>query len=92
MIHNIKHKGLNKLVKEGKKDLLPPDQIRKITIILRSLNAANKIEDLNLPGYRLHKLKGKLNDCYSITVSANYRIIFKFIDGNIYDVDYVDYH
>lgn len=92
MIHNIKHKGLNKLVKEGKKDLLPSDQIRKITIILRSLNAANKIEDLNLPGYRLHKLKGNLNDCYSITVTANYRIIFKFIDGNIYDIDYVDYH
>jgi proteic killer suppression protein len=56
------------------------------------LDTANDVEHLNIPGYRLHKLSGELKDFYSIKVNANYRIIFRFVDGGAYDVDFIDYH
>jgi proteic killer suppression protein len=56
------------------------------------LNRARGIEDLNLPGWRLHALKGDLKNFWSITVRANWRIVFGFENGDAYDVDLVDYH
>jgi len=59
---------------------------------LAALDTTQCIEDLDIPGYRLHKLKGKLKELWSITVSGNWRITFKFSDGNVYIVNYEDYH
>ena len=59
---------------------------------LAALDTAQYIEDIDIPGYRLHQLKGKLKGVWSITVSGNWRITFKFSDGNTYIVNYEDYH
>jgi len=59
---------------------------------LAALDTAHHIEDLDIPGYRLHQLKGSLKGLWSITVNANWRITFKFSDGNVYIVNYEDYH
>ncbi len=59
---------------------------------LAALDTAHAIEDLDIPGYRLHPLKGNRKGIWSITVNGNWRIIFKFEDGNAYIVDYLDYH
>jgi toxin HigB-1 len=60
--------------------------------VLARLNAARAVSDMDLPGYRLHPLKGDLKGCYAVTVQANWRIVFRFSDGEAHDVDYVDYH
>ena len=68
------------------------DQAERIALALADLDEANKPSDLNLPGYRLHPLKGDRKGFWSISVSANWRIIFRLEEGNVYDVDLVDYH
>ncbi len=59
---------------------------------LAALNTATIIRDLDIPGYRLHKLKGERKEIWSISVNGNWRITFKFEEGNIYIVNYEDYH
>ncbi len=68
------------------------DQREKVENILAVLNRARKPEDLNLPGFRPHRLKGDLKDFWSVTVRANWRVIFRFEAGDAYDVDLIDYH
>jgi len=68
------------------------DQAERIALALADLDEANKPSDLNLPGYRLHPLKGDRKGFWSISISANWRIIFRLEEGNVYDVDLVDYH
>jgi toxin HigB-1 len=60
--------------------------------VLAVLDAANTPDDLDLPGYRLHALKGDLKGLWSVTVSGNWRITFRVKDGNVFDVDLTDYH
>ncbi len=57
-----------------------------------ALNAATTKEDMNVPGYYMHELKGNLKNFYSVRVTGNYRIIYRFEDGDAYEVDYTDYH
>jgi len=64
----------------------------RLNFILALLDQARRIEDMNAPGLRLHQLKGKQSSFWSVTVQANWRMIFKFEDGNAYVVDYLDYH
>lgn len=64
----------------------------KLRDILARLDAASTIEDMKIPGFRLHPLQGELRDFWAVTVRANWRIIFRFANGNVWDVDYVDYH
>ena len=64
----------------------------KLRRILARLNAARSAADMDLPGYRLHLLKGDLKGCYAVTVQANWRVIFRFAEGEARDVDYLDYH
>jgi proteic killer suppression protein len=93
MIKTIKHKGLKKFFLKDDSTGLNHDQLQKIRRILTALNAANNLEAIKLhKGYKLHELKGDLQGYWSVTVTANYRIVFKYIDGDIYDVDYIDYH
>jgi toxin HigB-1 len=71
---------------------LNPQHADKIARMLARLDEATRPQDLNLPGYRLHPLKGDLAGYWSIMVSGNRRIIFRFEGGNAIDVDLVDYH
>lgn len=71
---------------------VPASQADKIARILARLNEAMTVQDMGLPGYRLHPLKGKLAGFWSVTVSGNWRIVFRFDNGSAYDVDLIDYH
>lgn len=64
----------------------------RLRLILSLLHAANEIKDMNFPGSNLHKLSGDRKNFWSINVSGNWRVIFRFVDGDAYDVDYLDYH
>jgi toxin HigB-1 len=92
VIENFRHKGLGKLFENDDRRKVPASQADKIVRILARLNEAMTVQDMALPGYRLHPLKGNLAGCWSVTVSGNWRIIFRFEMGMAYDVDLVDYH
>lgn len=92
MIKSFKHKGLEDFFYTGNKKGIRPGHADKISWILDRLNAANDIMDMNFPGSYLHKLSGNLKDHFSVRVSGNWRIFFKFIDGDAYVVNYDDYH
>jgi len=68
------------------------DHAEKLGNILFQLNAATAIADMDLPGFRLHPLKGEMKGFWAVTVRANWRVIFRFEDGQAVEVDYVDYH
>lgn len=92
MIKSFDHKGLEKYFYEGDKSGIQPKHAQKIADILDRLDASINIQDMNYPGSNLHQLKGKLKDLWSVKVSGNWRITFKFKDANAYVVDYRDYH
>ena len=92
MIESIQHKGLRLLFEDDNTSKLNAHLLERIREILSLLDTAETIEEMNIPGYRLHKLSGDLREYYSIKVSANYGIIFRFEAGSVFDVDYMDYH
>jgi toxin HigB-1 len=92
MIVGFRHRGLRRLFEEDDRSRLSPEQVEKIAVILARLDAAEEIREMNVPGLRLHRLAGKLKGFWSVTVNANWRIIFHFEDGMAFDVDLVDYH
>jgi proteic killer suppression protein len=92
VIRSFRHRGLKRLHERGDFSKLNPDQAERIGIALADLNVAKMPQDLDLPGYRLHPLKGELKGFWSIWISANWRITFRFEDGDVCDVDLVDYH
>lgn len=92
MIRSFRHKGLKRLFEDGNRKGILAEYRDKVENILAVLNRARTPEDMNLPGFRLHPLKGSLKGFYAVTVRANYRVIFRFDDGHAYDVDFLDYH
>lgn len=92
MIGSLQHKGLRLYYEKGDVSKLQPQHINKIKLILTRLDAAKSPEEMQVPGYNLHKLTGDLKDFWSVKVDKNYRIIFRFDDENVYDIDYIDYH
>jgi proteic killer suppression protein len=92
VIENFRHKGLARLFADDDNRKLPPSQVDKIARILARLNEAMTVQDMGLPGYRLHPLKGELDGFWSVTVSGNWRIIFRFENGSAYNVNLIDYH
>jgi len=92
MIESFKHKGLKKLFEEDDRRKVPAALADKIARILSRLNEAVKVQDMGLPGYRLHPLKGELAGFWAVSVSGNWRIIFSFENGAASKVDLVDYH
>ncbi len=92
MIQGFKHKGLRLLFEKGTARGIRADHVAKVENILAVLNRARKPADMDLPGFKLHRLRGDLKDFWSVTVTANWRIIFRFEEGDVYDVDLVDYH
>jgi proteic killer suppression protein len=92
MIGSIRHKGLAALYwKDQSRGVMQP-LVKRLRQILALLETAKTVDDMNLPGLKLHPLKGELTGFYSVYVSGNWRVIFRFVDGNAEDVNLVDYH
>ena len=92
MIKSFEHKGLEKFFYNEDKSGIQPKHAQKLADILDRLDASTSTKDMNFPGSNLHQLSGKLKGLWSIRVSGNWRVTFKFIDGNAYIVNYLDYH
>ena len=92
MIKSFKHKGLKRFHERGDRSGLDPALCETINNILDLLHVAASEQDLALPRYRLHPLKGARQGCWAVTVRANWRIVFRFHDGDAYDVELLDYH
>lgn len=92
MIKSFKHKGLEKLFFEGSTKGIQPKHKTKIEDILDLIDSMIQIQDMNFPGSRLHKLEPKKENIWSVTVSGNWRVTFKFIDSDAYEINYTDYH
>jgi proteic killer suppression protein len=91
MIKTIRHKGLKRLFEQDDPSGVNPEHADKLRDILATLHAAPTVAHMDLPGFRLHRLKGQKKTLWAVTVRANWRVIFRF-DGDAEDVDYVDYH
>jgi len=93
MIESIAHKGLRLLWEKNDPSKLPHEQLEKIRRILSALNTAKTLEVLRMvPGYKLHSLIGDLKGFWSVWVTGNCRIYFRFEEGNASDINYKDYH
>lgn len=92
MIRSFRHKGLKRLYEEDDSRGVSADHVVKLRDILARLDAAVTIADLDVPGFRLHPLKGQEKGFWAVTVRANWRVIFRFSERAAMDVDYVDYH
>jgi proteic killer suppression protein len=92
VIRRFRHRGLRRLYEDDDSRESNPQHAAKIARMLARLDVATRLEQLDLPGFRLHPLKGELAGYWSITVRANWRIIFRFEEGDATDVDLVDYH
>lgn len=92
MIRNFKHRGLKRLYERGDRSKIRADLVDKAELIIARLDVATAPEAMNLPGYRLHSLTGNLQGFWSVFLSRNHRIIFRFEGEDVCDVDLVDYH
>ena len=92
MIKSFSHKGLKNFFYDGTKKGIQPKHVNKIGDILDRLDASTIIGDMKFPGSDLHLLEPKRKEKWAVKVSGNWRITFKFKEGNVYEVDYVDYH
>lgn len=92
MIRRLKGRGLKLLYSKGVRSGIRPDLVETVERILTVLDSAAGPHALNLPGYRLHALKGDRHGYWAVTVRANWRIIFRFEGGDAVDVELIDYH
>ena len=92
MIWSIRHKGLKRLYEDDDPRGVMREHTVKLRDILARLDAAGTVADMDLPGFRLHPLKGEFKGFWAVTVRANWRVIFRFAEGDALDLDYVDYH
>ena len=92
MIESFRHKGLKRLYEDDDRSKLPADMADRLRRILAALDAATTIEAVDQPTFRLHPLKGELKGFWAVTVRSNWRVIFRFEDGGVFDVDFIDYH
>jgi proteic killer suppression protein len=92
MIKSFKHKGLERFFYDGEKSGINIRHAPRLARILDRLDASVGPQDMNLPGFKLHGLKGKERGTWSVWVSGNWRVTFKFKGNNAILVDYRDYH
>ena len=92
MIVSFRNRGLQRLYERGDRSRVAPNLVAKVERILARIDDASHPSQLDMPGYRLHRLKGGFADTWAIRVSANWRITFRFEDSDAHDVDLVDYH
>jgi proteic killer suppression protein len=92
LIRSIRHKGLKRLYEEDDPRGVVGEHVVKLCDILARLDAARAAVDMDMPGFRLHPLKGEFKGFWAVTVRANWRVIFRFVDRDVFDVDCLDYH
>jgi proteic killer suppression protein len=92
MIRRFRHRGLRRFYENDDRSAVNAEHADKIARILARLKRSSKPADMDLPGFRLHPLKGALAGFWAVTIRANWRIVFRFEDGDVSDVDLVDYH
>jgi proteic killer suppression protein len=92
MIKSFRHKGLRKFYETGSTSGIQASHANRLRMQLIALDTAQSVEDMNIPGFRLHPLKGQLKDRWAISVNANWRLTFEFREGHVYVLDYEDYH
>ncbi|MEO8306963.1 MAG: type II toxin-antitoxin system RelE/ParE family toxin [Pseudomonadota bacterium] len=92
MIASFRHRGLQKFFLTGSRAGIRPEHADRLRLIVSWLNAAARPQDMDLPGLRLHQLKGSLKGRWSVTVSGNWRVTFAFSGKDAVHVDYEDYH
>jgi len=92
MIKTFRHRGLKRLYERGDRRGIRPDLSDIVEDILARLDGADTPQAMNLPGYRLHPLKGDMKGLWSVSVRANWRIVFRFEENDVFDVELIDYH
>ena len=92
MIQSFRHKGLRRFYEAGSLAGIQPQHAKRLRMQLAALDSAQVIEDMDIPGFRLHPLKGADRGRWSIWVNGNWRLTFEFRDGQAYVLDYEDYH
>ena len=92
MIKSFRHKGLKKFYEAGSLAGVQSSHKSRLRMILAALDTSVEIGDMDIPGFKLHPLKGRLKGRWSVSVSGNWRITFEFREGNAYVLDYEDYH
>lgn len=92
MIQSFRHKGIRKFFESDNAAGILPDHAKRLRMLLAALDTAQSIEDMNVPGFRLHSLKGSERGRWSVWVNGNWRLTFEFRDGHAYVLDYEDYH
>ena len=92
MVKSFKHKGLKKLYETGSRQGVRPEHANRLRLILARLDASQSPQDMALPGLNLHPLKGDFKEFWAVSVSGNWRVLFRFDENAAADVDYLDYH
>jgi proteic killer suppression protein len=92
VIQSIRHKGLRLYYEEGDGSKLPASHLSKIARLLTALDAVSSDEDVRALGSGIHRLKGSYEGFWALSITPNYRIIFRFKSPDVFDVDYLDYH
>lgn len=92
MIQSFRHKGLRTFFESGSVAGVQPQHAKRVRMLLTALDTAQSLEDMDIPGFRLHPLKGDERGRWSVWVNGNWRLTFEFRDGHAYVLDYEDYH
>ena len=92
MIQSFRHKGLRRFFESGSAVGIQPKHAKRLRMLLVALDTAQTIDDMGVPGFNLHPLKGQEKGRWSIWVNGNWRVTFEFRDGHAYVLDYEDYH
>ena len=92
MIQSFRHKGLGRFFETGSSAGIQPKHAKRLRMLLVALDTAQTINDMDVPGFKLHPLKGKERGRWSVWVNGNWRVTFEFRDGQAQVLDYEDYH
>lgn len=92
MIKSFRHKGLERFFEAGSVAGIQPQHMKRLRMLLTALDTAQDINDMDVPGFRLHELKGKDRGRWSVWVNGNWRVTFEYRHGHAYILDYEDYH
>ncbi len=92
MIQSFRHKGLRRFFETGSLAGIQPKHAPRLRALLVALETSQAIEDMDVPGFRLHPMKGQEKGRWSVWVNGNWRLTFEFRDGQAYVLDYEDYH
>jgi len=92
VIQSFRHKGLKSFFESGGAAVIQPHHAKRLRMLLAALDTAQSVEDMNVPGFRLHELKGSDRGRWSVWVNGNWRLTFEFRDGHAHILNYEDYH